>query len=50
MTRNHATMVIPSPFKYSDLRSIIYEVTEITSSEFDITMRVKYKLDWECPG
>lgn len=42
-------IIVSITLKYSELRDQLYELTKVNSLEFNIIMRVKYKMDCECP-
>lgn len=42
-------ITMPTTLKYSELRHILYNVTEVSSLDFNIITRVKYKLYCACP-
>ncbi|XP_038902319.1 trichohyalin-like [Benincasa hispida] len=42
-------IVVPITLKYEELKAHIYRIENISCLEFDVVMRVKYKLDFEAP-
>lgn len=46
LTKN---IMVPTTLNYCELSATLYELTKVSSSEFKIIMRVKYKLDCDCP-
>lgn len=41
--------MVPITLNYSQLTVALYELTNVSCLEFNIIMRVNYKLDCECP-
>ncbi|XP_038891939.1 uncharacterized protein LOC120081277 isoform X2 [Benincasa hispida] len=44
-----AGILVPVSLKYEEIKSHIYGVTNVSSSEFDLILKVKYKLEYEAP-